>query len=198
MLQLEFLHWSVSGKPTPPPRIAKYAIIKGYLVRQKFSVVIETGTYLGDFIAYMLSIDSVSDIYSIEISPRLYDVARKRFSKVTTAHISLGDSRIVLPRLLASISTPCLFWLDAHYSAGITSGAKEKSPILEELGIILDHSYQHALNHLIIADDARLFVGSGGYPTIQEVGELVRSRGAGWVVEVRSDMIHVHSPEMVL
>ena len=53
-------------------------------------------------------------------------------------HVTIfqGDSATVLPKLLATIQEPCLFWLDGHYSGGITALGKSITPILDELQTI--------------------------------------------------------------
>jgi hypothetical protein len=189
MLDLDVLRWYVRGRPYPPPKIAKYKMLKSDVKRLNLEVVIETGTYLGDLVAYMTG--SVETIYSIEISNALFDGAKKRFRRRPGIYLELGDSSVILPRILANIEVPCLFWLDAHFSGGITLGDQGKSPIMEELRIILDHSLRHGLDHLVMIDDARDFVGKNGYPTVSEVDRFVKNSAPNWIVNVHDDMIQV-------
>jgi hypothetical protein len=154
-------------------------------------VVIETGTYLGDFIAYIR--DCAKEVYSVEISTSLYQDAKRRFHNERKVHLVQGDSQIILPTIVEGQSRRCFFWLDAHYSSGITAGLEEP-PILKELEAILNSSYRRRLNHLIVIDDAREFTGANNYPTIEQIRNLVDRTSPTWVVEVRDDMIVVRHP----
>lgn len=195
MLRLEYLDWLVHGKHCPPPKVVKYGIIKSLLVKQKTNVIVETGTYLGDFIAYVL--DSVTEIYSIEVSHDLYTRAKDRFLGVEKVHLMQGDSVEVMPSILDMIRASCLFWLDAHWSGGITTGNETKSPIIGELNVVLNHSLRNGLDHLIVVDDAREFTGKRGFPTIPEVERVVKNIMPDWVVRVRSDMIYIGSIDLL-
>jgi len=147
------LEWNLRGKPVPPPHAVKQRIVKHYQKEFRPKILIETGTYLGDMVAAVES--CFTEVYSIELSPELYERARARFSMRAGVHIMLGDSSEVLPVILEKISEPCLFWLDGHFSGGITAQGKLNYPILEELAQIRRHGIR---NHVILIDDARLFV----------------------------------------
>ncbi|MFX1338887.1 MAG: FkbM family methyltransferase, partial [Promethearchaeota archaeon] len=151
-----------------------------------FDILIETGTAEGEMINATKNI--FKKIYSIELDELLYEYTKKRFSKDN--HISLyqGDSTKVLPTILSIIKKPCLFWLDAHYSGGITAKGNLETPIISELNSILDTK----LNHVILIDDARLFIGKNDYPTIKEVKELLMKKKSNWVLEVSNDIIRIH------
>jgi len=189
LMQFDSLLWELKGKPNPPPKLVKYGIIKNQAKRLGLETMVETGTYLGDFVACMIG--TVRNIYSIEISSALFNRAKKRFQRSPRIHLELGDSRVVLPGILSHIETPCLFWLDAHFSGGITRGDPSKSPIMDELRMILDHSLSHRLAHLVMIDDAGDFTGENGYPTISDVDSFVKSSDPNWVVNIHDDMIHV-------
>ena len=47
-----------------------------------------------------------------------------------------------------------IFWLDAHWSGGETYGINDECPLIEEIKIINNTK----LNHIILIDDARLFI----------------------------------------
>lgn len=188
LMEFDSLLWQLKGKPDSPPKLIKYEIIRNRTRTLNLETAVETGTYLGDFVAYIEG--SMTNIYSIGISPSLYERAKKRFQKHPNVHLELGDSRTVLPGVLALIDAPSLFWLDAHYSGGITLGDPSKSPIMEELGMILDHSLTHGLDHLVMIDDAGDFVGTNGHPTIPEVDNFVKTHAPSWAVGVRDGMIH--------
>ena len=78
--------------------------------------------------------------------------------------------------------------MDAHYSGGITAKGKLDTPILEELHQILNH---HVAGHVILIDDARFFVGRGGYPTLEEIRDLVTLLRPRSMFEIRDDIIRI-------
>ena len=97
-----------------------------------------------------------------------------------------GDSIDVLPEILAKIEQPCLFWLDAHYSGGVTAKGKKETPILQEIQYILNHDIDR---HIILIDDARCFNGQNDYPTIQELKNIILSHLPDWLFEIDNDVI---------
>lgn len=121
-------------------------------IGQKYSlgIFIESGTYLGDMVDAVKN--DFAQIYSIELDARLFQRVQKRFRHLNHISILEGESSIVLPNLLAQINKPCLFWLDAHYSEGITAKGPEVTPILNEVQAILSW-YQKGT--VILIDDAK-------------------------------------------
>lgn len=162
--------WIDQGKPLPPPHLYKQGIVRHFAKKHNLRLFVETGTYLGDMIAAVLSV--FDRIYSIELSREIFQQATKRF--VHFSHVTLlnGDSAEILPGLLAAIDQPCLFWLDAHYSAGFTARAEDETPIEKELAGIFEHPL--AARHVVLIDDARHFDGTSGYPTIRALEEFAR------------------------
>ena len=105
-------------------------------------------------------------------------------------HITIlhGDSGEVLEQVLARINKPCLFWLDGHYSGGVTAKGSLETPIQKELTHIFNHPQAH--NHIILIDDARLFTGQDDYPALQFLQDLTISAGFD-VYEVKDDIIRI-------
>lgn len=60
-------------------------------------------------------------IISIELGVDLFVKAKKGFKNDKNVVIIQGDSREMLPKILKDINKPAIFWLDGHYSAGITA-----------------------------------------------------------------------------
>jgi len=107
-------------------------------------------------------------------------------------HINLfhGDSSIVLPRIIKEINEPILFWLDAHYSGGITSKGKENTPILKELISIFKHETN---NHVLLIDDADCFNGTNGYPTLEQVNAILYIfKPHNWVFKIEDNVIIIY------
>jgi len=99
-----------------------------------------------------------------------------------------GDSTDILPEILVKIEQPCLFWLDAHYSGGVTAKGKKETPILQEIQYILNH---HIDRHIILIDDARCFNGQNDYPTMQALRDMILSYHSDWFFEVENDVIRI-------
>src|SRR5262249_21720595 len=149
---------------------------------------VETGTFYGDTL-YALRY-TFDKLYSIELSEDFYRRAVKRFADEPKIHLQQGDSGEVLAEVLKLVDGPALFWLDGHYSGGTTALGAEARPILRELRQIAKQPLRD--KHLIVVDDARLFDGTGGYPTITDF--RVEAQHLGFThVEVTNDMIVLSS-----
>jgi len=181
-------NWKKNGRPIPPPHIVKASILKQYAYKFSTEIFIETGTYRGDMILEMKHF--FNQIYSIELDKNLYLRAEEKFDNTTNIYILQGDSSMILPDLLNKIEKKCLFWLDAHYSGGITARGNLDTPIMLELKSIFSHKIK---DHIILIDDARCFNGSHNYPTIQDLRNFVKKeRPDNWVFEIRDDIIRIH------
>lgn len=177
-------NWEKSGCPVPAPNVVKQATIKYYHQKYKYKLLIETGTFLGDMVEAQKS--RFKKVISIELSNELFTAAQKKFESDKNVLIVQGDSGKVLPKILDDIDEPAIFWLDGHYSAGITAKGDKECPIFEELQAIF-RSKKH--NHVIIVDDARCFIGAGDYPTIEQLTEYIQKENPKYQVEVKHDMI---------
>jgi hypothetical protein len=185
--KIELRSWEKKGKPFPLPRLMKQGLIKEYARRFSIHTLIETGTYLGDMVNATKS--DFKEIFSIELDNALWKRAKKRFAGFKHISIIHGSSANVLPKVLSNVTWPCLFWLDAHYSGGITAKDNLDSPIMEELRCILD---QPSEDYVILIDDARKFVGQNTYPTLEKVKDLIVKSHPNWVFEVKDDIIRIH------
>ena len=103
----------------PAPHIFKQMTIQEYKQQSKSLVLIETGTFLGDMIAAQLNF--FKRIYSIEVSYPLFMQAKSRFRRHSKVKLLHGDSGVLLPEIVKDLNEKAIFWLDGHYSGGITS-----------------------------------------------------------------------------
>lgn len=166
--------WRRLGCPVPPPAPVKRRMLAALIDALRAEVFVETGTYLGDTVAALQ--DHVRTIHSIELGEKLFRDAQRRFSGCDNVCLWHGDSGDVLPEVLSQIEGRCVFWLDGHYSAGITAKGIEDTPILREL----THIFSADLPPYIVAiDDARCFNGTGGYPCLQSLVTLVSTEKPG-------------------
>lgn len=187
----ELWEWKRAGKKGPTPHLIKQAVIRKFASDYGLTTLIETGTYLGAMVNAMKN--HFKCIISIELDPTLAELACRRFSGRNHVTILQGDSSEVLPQVLVDNDAPSLFWLDGHFSGGITARGNLQTPVMEELSIILDQSRPR---HVILIDDARHFTGEKDYPTIEEVEHLVHERYSGYKIEVKNDIIRIYRPSM--
>ena len=148
-------------------------LIKDIAAQHSIKVFFETGTYLGNTV-YGVK-DSFDEVYSVELSKGLAELARERFRHDPKVHIINDDSSAAVETFLGSLVQPAIFWLDAHYSAGVTAKGKLQTPVKDELESILSHSVKQ---HQILIDDVKDFNGQNDYPTVEEIFEMVRQFGA--------------------
>lgn len=125
-------------------------------------VLIETGTYHGDFIQKIKDL-KFEKIISIEVSNECCEFARRRFVSDKNVSIVNGDSVKTLWSIIENIKKKIVFVLDAHCCdwGGDTRLLDEKDkrqlttyPLVQELEVIGRHSQK---DHTIIIDDVRLF-----------------------------------------
>ena len=162
--------WESAGRPLPPPQAFKHLLIRQMAAGYGTRVLVETGTNWGDTIAACLG--DFNRLYSIELSGELFAAALQRFARRRKVRLHHGDSAQMLSRILDELREPALFWLDAHYSGDGTARSDIDTPIMQELKVISRHPVS---GHVILIDDARLFDGASGYPTIDVVRELSKT-----------------------
>jgi hypothetical protein len=179
--------WRRRGEPVPPPYALKRRTLREYAGRFGLRTLVETGTFYGDT-SFALRND-FERIVSIELDRTLYERAKRRLQPYKQITVLQGDSGKVITRVMKEISQPVLFWLDAHYSGGITARGEIDSPIFAELDVILAHPIK---NHVILIDDARDFTGKDGYPTLPQLREYLMRKRPDLNLEVRHDVIRIH------
>ena len=172
-----------SGRST---HYAKKELIVAFKTAMCIGTLVETGTYLGEMVQSCLPYFNA--IISIEINPLLAKEASAHFKKNNNVSIINGDSGLALKEILKTAESAILFWLDAHYSAGITgrSHVFGETPISEELQVIFSN---WTIGSVILIDDADLFNGSEGYPQIKEIEAYVSNQNKGLRFMVNRNII---------
>ncbi len=163
----------------------KENLIISYQKKYNIKTFVETGTYRGDMINAMLR--HFDSIYSVELGMELYHAAQERFRSEKKVHLLQGDSAEVVKDIERILTSPCIYWLDAHYSRGVTARANIDTPINDELKIILRDN----LRSIILIDDARLFYGKDGYPVLSDLRESILNRYPNLVFKVSRDVIQI-------
>jgi hypothetical protein len=178
--------WEKNGKPVPPPHLVKQQTLRTYSKKFGLNILVETGTLHGDMVEAMKK--DFEKIYSIELSKDLYEKAKTRFTGQDNVEIIQGDSSIELERLMDRINQPTLFWLDGHYSGGVTARGEKDTPIYDELRHILNAPDS---GHVIIIDDARNFGTDPAYPSIEELSEFIKGIRPNLNIAIQDDSVRI-------
>lgn len=178
--------WEATGRPMPAPDALKYRVIRAYARRYATPVMIETGTFYGDAIFALRR--EFREIHSVELARGLFDFNAEELAHHRHIHLHFGDSAVVLPRLVSQVTAPTLFWLDGHFCSGPSARADIDTPISAELDCILSRPPGC---DVVLIDDARLFVGQDGYPSIEQLRTAVRARRPRASFEVDLDIIRI-------
>ena len=185
----KILDWVKQGLPVPPPHAVKQAVVRNYARRFGTRILVETGTYFGAMVEAMKH--DFAQIYSIELSEQLHENAKKRFRGEPGITLIQGDSGKAIKSVLEQLTAPALFWLDGHWSDGVTARGDSNTPVREEMEAILAAA---ELPHVILIDDARLFGADPAYPAIDELRQLVAARRPRLQLSVDVDIIRIHPP----
>lgn len=162
----------------------KQQVVIDYSNKYNLKVLVETGTYTGQMVeACLLQFDK---IYSIELCEKLYNNALDKFKNCNNVYLLQGDSGIILKYVIDKLQCPALFWLDGHYSGGITVLGDKVTPIIEELTHIFNNIIVY---NIILIDDARLFGTSNGYPNLQTIKDMAINHN--YKYELNDDIIRL-------
>lgn len=141
-------------------------------------VFVETGTFLGETAAWAAC--HFDQVYSIEAAVNFHREASQRHARLRNIRFLHGESQTLLPRVIAQLDQPALFWLDAHWSGGATWGKDNECPLLDELATINDSPF----DHVVLIDDARLFLApppsphrAEQWPDIGRISSLLAKGG---------------------
>ena len=147
----------------PMPLLSKQSALKRVFIPEE--VVIETGTYHGDSSRFFAS--AGFPVHTIEVSETLAERVFPGLRRIgVTCH--QGDSARVLPELLMTLADEGVdeinFWLDGHWSGGVTGTAvTHETPIIAELVAIAE--LRPKFRRVVVAvDDLRCFGNDAAYP----------------------------------
>jgi hypothetical protein len=177
-----WVQWQQRRYEAPSPLFIKRAV----LLRNGHpdSTWIETGTYLGETTRFLAKRSQF--VHSLEPEPTLFANAKELFKNAGNVRIINGTSETVLPGLLPAISGSVNFWLDGHYSAGITYKGSQDTPIADELSCIA-RNLAHLNQVCVLIDDVRLFVDNSnensGYPPLDFLVTWSRENSFRWHIE---------------
>jgi hypothetical protein len=174
--------WRERGYSAPSPEEVKRAC----LLRNGINggVWVETGTYLGSTTAFLAQHASI--VFSIEPEPALFERASVVLEKFENVRLINGVSEQVFPSLLPTLRGDVSFWLDGHYSEGITFKGATDTPIVEELNWIAE--CLPSLGRVsVMIDDIRCFEPSHeafmDYPNRDFLVDWCRVNRCDWHIE---------------
>lgn len=137
---------------------------------------IETGTFRGGTAGW--AAEHFERAVTIEAYQPYFERAAAARGDRPNLRFVFGDSRIELGRILAGEPEPALIWLDAHWCGNreMSAGTPGECPLREELEAIR----AYGVKHVILIDDARLFVEGpppphdpAQWPTFEEIRSLL-------------------------
>ena len=178
--------WIARGYRGTPPLSVKRKILMAYLQNYRLTQFIETGTHLGDTLAYIGNNKSIH-CTSIELADVYYKQAKHRFRAYTNIDLLHGDSGALMTSVINKLDSPALFWLDGHYSGGLTAQGTIDTPICAELEAILMSRHKE---HVILIDDVRCFDGTNNYPHLDDLLKAVRDK-SDYCAEISADIIRL-------
>lgn len=183
---LRIVKWRLLGSKKPTNMFRKQQIITRLQKQSGIRVFVETGTFMGDMT--VAQSEYFNKLYTIELGLELYLKAQDRFKAYPKILGLYGDSSEVMFKLIDELNEPAIFWLDGHYSGEFTAKGKLECPLWGELQAIIQ---KKELKHILLIDDARLFVGTNDYPTIKEVEEFLTKNNIQFKIFIKDDIIHI-------
>jgi hypothetical protein len=186
VLSYMIYEWERRGEPVPGPNSFKAKTVEEYGKKYGYEILIETGTFRGTMINAQK--DNFKKIMSIEIDKKFHADAVEKFKAFSHIKFCLGDSGKLLKEIMNEIDKPAIFWLDAHYNGKSDEKLETECPIYGEIDAVFGAK---KLKHVMLIDDARLFIGEKDYPTIKELSDYITKKEPGYKVEVKNDIIRV-------
>lgn len=177
--------WILRGRPMPLPPHLKTRRIANIATHFRADLFIETGTYRGDTSLHLSK--RVSKVITVEIDKRLADLARQRLAGFGV-DVLTGDSAELMPAIVGALSNErVLYWLDGHFSAGVTGGNFDSLPLSKELAVIVPSLKDW---DLILVDDVREF-GRNGYPSLELLHQYAMGLNPKVVMHSHDDMAFI-------
>jgi hypothetical protein len=174
--------WADREFAAPSPHFVKQKVLLRNGLRD--ATWVETGTYMGDTTSVLSKVGKM--VYSIEPEPTLFSKAEQKFSDASNVRIIKGLSEDVFPKLLPTISGDVCFWLDGHYSAGITFKGPQDTPIIQEL-IAIGQNIAQMDKVVVLVDDVRCFDPRNpefsAYPPVDGLVDWARKHHLSWHIE---------------
>lgn len=159
------------------------------------SRAVETGTYRGDGTILLATV--FDEVVTIELSKELHAAAQPRLAKAPNVKALQGHSAERLSELVDA-DVPTYYFLDGHWSGGVTAGEEDECPVLGELAALAGG---HPSDCFVI-DDARLFLAApepphdpAKWPTLLELVDQIRAVRPDHLVTILDDQVIAAPPQ---
>tara|TARA_Y100000401_G_scaffold79227_1_gene64759 strand:- start:606 stop:1175 length:570 start_codon:yes stop_codon:yes gene_type:complete len=121
----------------------------------EFKIFVETGTAYGQTLVEVQPY--FEKIFTVEISKKLWEFLNPQISHVDNIEHVNGDSLVEIPKFLKKLTDKdkVFFWLDAHWSQGLSDKNHLDVPLIEEC-VIIDQEYKSD-TAIVVIDDVRMF-----------------------------------------
>ncbi len=151
---------------------------------------VETGTYKGGTCFW--AGHHFDNVYTIEIDPAISKATSEDPACPANIKFYVGNSKDVLPKLVAELKGPSVFWLDGHWCNVSEMGKDMECPLIDELKALKDFG-----DSVILIDDARAFLGplppphdNSQWPRIDEIFLLLKAQFPSNLVTIVDDVIY--------
>lgn len=155
---------------------------------------VETGTYLGESTVRLA--EHFKHVSTVELGEQLWREAKERHTAVRNVTFLQGASEHVLAGVADAADGPLLYWLDGHWSGGVTAGESNECPLLEEIDAV--DASPHGAGSVILIDDARLFLAPpppphdrAQWPSLMDVTDKLRATHDRFVTVLEDAIIAV-------
>jgi hypothetical protein len=192
----DYWYWRLRPHPKRSPHLVKQRALLEYANKYSLRTLVETGTYYGEMVAALKN--QFDSVVSVESLPELARAAARKFKPYPNVRIYDGESQNVIPEILASLTAPALFWLDAGYYTwdGLD---RNKQRLAMELEAILGEGTtgpeRLARGHIVLIDDAStLKFRTGSNPEPRDIAELEANLAAAFParhIEIRNDIVRI-------
>lgn len=169
---------------------APFDIFNFFKEKYAIKTFFETGTYMGS--TSIRSASMFNKVITVELNNELFKKALEKFENLQLKNIIIynNNSENIIKDYCNNAKESTVFWLDAHYSAGVTSGKDVPSPLLTELKSIMNSE----LEHFIIVDDVRFICINMSdsihrYPSIIEITDAVKECGSKYEISIFNDCL---------
>lgn len=190
----QYREWAERRFAAPSPTFVKNEVILRNGIPN--AIWVETGTYKGDTSSLLSK--GAKKVYTIEPAEQLYLDAKSRFKNSGNVEVIQGISEEVFPKLLPTLSGEINFWLDGHYSTGVTYQGPKDCPLVEELASIEKH-LKNFPKIVILIDDVRYCANPSihqfsGYPKLDVLVDWAHKNNLYWHIE--HDTMVIKNPSL--
>lgn len=172
--------WSLREFTPPSPPFIKRRLLTR--LGKPDAIWIETGTFEGETTEFLSR--QAKCVYSIEPEPKLFANAKIKLAGHKNIELINGLSEEVFKSLLDRVNGDICFWLDGHFSGGITHQGPQDTPIVDELALIESHLPNWGDTRIFI-DDIRCFdpMLYPGYPPLDHIVDWALRNNLSWSIE---------------